>query len=125
MSATTEQDHDGFHRHARQMLTGRHQDTEKAWLQQADAVRVLRDSIEGGAPDILDRATIRAQADEQALLASRLRSQLDDLTTAIERCDAGTYGICERCGERIPDERLGMFPAATHCVPCKQASPPR
>ena len=125
MSASTDHNLDGFHRDARQLLTGRHHDTEQAWILQVDAVRVLRDSIEGGAPDILDRATIRAQADEQALLATRLRSQLDDLATAIERCDAGSYGICERCGERIPDERLAMFPAATHCVPCKQAESSR
>jgi DnaK suppressor protein len=52
-----------------------------------------------------------------------LRTHLEDLTAAIERCDAGTYGTCERCGARIPDERLAMFPAATHCVLCKQALP--
>jgi DnaK suppressor protein len=122
---STDQGHEGFHRDARQMLTARYHDTEQAWIRQVDAVRVLRDSLDGAAPDILDRATIRAQADEQALLATRLRGQLDDLATAIERCDAGTYGICERCGGRIPDERLAMFPAATRCVPCKQAEPSR
>jgi DnaK suppressor protein len=102
------------------MLTVRYDDTEQMWIRQKDAVQVLRDSIDSGAADVLDRATIRAQAEEQALLATSLRTQLDDLATAIERCDAGTYGVCERCGQTIPDERLTMFPAATHCVPCKQ-----
>lgn len=119
MSPTTEPARD-FHRDARQTLTVRYDDTEQMWIRQKDAVQALRDSIDSNAADPVDRATVRAQAEEQALLATRLRAQLDDLATAIERCDAGTYGTCERCGQRIPDERLTMFPAATHCVPCKQ-----
>lgn len=39
---------------------------------------------------------------------------------AIERLDAGAYGICESCGGTIPTERLELFPAATTCVACKQ-----
>jgi DnaK suppressor protein len=120
VSSTTEPVRDDFHRDARRTLTVRFAETEQAWIRQIDAVQVLRDSIDSGAADVLDRATVRAQAEEQAILAASLRAHLDDLTTAIERCDAGTYGTCERCGQRIPDERLAMFPAATHCVPCKQ-----
>jgi DnaK suppressor protein len=102
------------------MLTLRYDDTHQMWTRQKDAVQALRDSIDGSGADVLDRATLRAQAEEQAILATSLRTQLDDLTTAIDRCEAGTYGICERCAQRIPAERLTMFPAATHCVPCKQ-----
>ncbi len=121
MPPTSEPARDGVRPDARGMLTVRYEDTEQMWIRQKDAVQVLRDSIDSGAADVLDRATVRAQAEEQALLATSLRTQLDDLATAIERCDAGTYGVCERCGQPIPDERLAMFPAATHCVPCKQA----
>jgi DnaK suppressor protein len=120
MLPTTDPARDDVRHDARRMLTVRYDDTEQMWIRQKDAVQVLRDSIDSGAADVLDRATIRAQAEEQALLATSLRTQLDDLATAIERCDAGTYGVCERCGQTIPDERLTMFPAATHCVPCKQ-----
>lgn len=125
MTITADQEREGFHRDARQMLAARHHDTEQAWNRQVEALRLLRVAPDGGAPDVLDQATIRAQAEEQALLATRLRAQLDDLATAIQRCDAGTYGICESCGQRIPGERLAMFPAATRCVPCKQAEPSR
>lgn len=38
----------------------------------------------------------------------------------IERAEAklaeGTYGLCETCGVEIPEERLDVLPAATHCV---------
>ena len=123
MSARTERGPEEFQRDARQMLTVRRQDADQALIEQLDAVRVLRESLDSGAADVLDRATVRAEADELALLVARLRSQLDDLATAIERCDVGTYGICERCGARIPDERLAMLPSATHCVPCMRAQP--
>jgi DnaK suppressor protein len=118
VSSTTEPVRDDFYQDTRRMLTVRFADTEQTLIRQKDAVQALRDGIDSDAADILDRATLRAQSEEQALLATGPRTQLDDLATAIGRCDAGTYGTC---GQRIPAERLAMFPAATHCVPCKQA----
>jgi DnaK suppressor protein len=37
---------------------------------------------------------------------------------ALERVDAGTYGICESCGKAIPIERLEVLPYSTLCVEC-------
>lgn len=37
---------------------------------------------------------------------------------ALARLDAGTYGLCVRCGEPIPAARLEALPMATMCVPC-------
>jgi DnaK suppressor protein len=37
---------------------------------------------------------------------------------ALERIDAGTYGICESCGSAIPVERLEVLPYSTLCVEC-------
>jgi RNA polymerase-binding transcription factor DksA len=34
--------------------------------------------------------------------------------------DAGTYGICERCGQPISLERLEALPWAVLCIDCKQ-----
>jgi DnaK suppressor protein len=33
--------------------------------------------------------------------------------------DAGTYGICDMCGDRIPVARLEALPYAELCVKCK------
>ncbi|HEX6488754.1 MAG TPA: TraR/DksA C4-type zinc finger protein [Candidatus Dormibacteraeota bacterium] len=38
---------------------------------------------------------------------------------AAERAAAGTRGICESCGARIPPERLEAVPEATRCVSCE------
>ncbi len=37
---------------------------------------------------------------------------------AIARLDAGTYGLCETCGETIADARLDALPTATRCINC-------
>jgi RNA polymerase-binding transcription factor DksA len=41
---------------------------------------------------------------------------LDDVRRARQRVEQGTYGLCEVCGERIPDERLEVRPWAIRCV---------
>ncbi len=43
-----------------------------------------------------------------------------EIDAALGRIDAGTYGICVRCGKSIPDERLAAVPYAVLCVSCKQ-----
>lgn len=52
---------------------------------------------------------------DQSLLA-QVSSELDAVEAAIARLDAGTYGICETCGEAITPERLRAQPATGHCV---------
>ena len=37
---------------------------------------------------------------------------------ALARLDAGTYGICERCGGPISPARLAARPAAATCIAC-------
>jgi DnaK suppressor protein len=103
------------------MLVERYDVMHAMWVRQRESVELLRDSIDDGGADPVDRATLRARVEEEALLTAGLREQLDDLSTALQRYDDGRYGICRRCGSQIPGERLQMFPAATHCVPCKQA----
>lgn len=43
---------------------------------------------------------------------------LSKANRALERVDAGTYGICETCGKAIPLERLEVLPYTTLCVEC-------
>jgi DnaK suppressor protein len=47
----------------------------------------------------------------------RLLTQIDD---ALRRMDAGSYGVCERCGEKIELERLEAIPYTTLCLECKR-----
>jgi DnaK suppressor protein len=53
----------------------------------------------------------------------RLSAQAETAAAEIERAlakiEAGTYGICEKCGQPIPKLRLRALPAAPLCVACK------
>lgn len=53
-------------------------------------------------------------------LAEAAASELRQVDEAIERLDAGTYGICANCGRPIPPGRLEVRPFATHCVACAE-----
>jgi DnaK suppressor protein len=43
---------------------------------------------------------------------------LSKVQHALSRVKSGDYGICERCGEAIPIERLDALPYSTLCVNC-------
>ena len=45
------------------------------------------------------------------------RQELNDIQDALSRMDAGTYGICQRTGNRIPLRRLQAMPTALYTVP--------
>ncbi len=40
------------------------------------------------------------------------------ITAALERMDAGEYGSCVKCGERISEERLDVLPYTPFCRSC-------
>lgn len=46
-----------------------------------------------------------------------VRAQLEDVDRALEKFDAGTYGVCEQCGLPIPLARLRRVPAARFDAP--------
>jgi RNA polymerase-binding transcription factor DksA len=77
-------------------------------------------SLDSNADDEHDPegATIAFERSQVATLVRRLRGQLDELAAAERRLAEGRYGVCERCGGRIPDERLDARPAARTCVGC-------
>ena len=44
---------------------------------------------------------------------------LSEIDSALQRLDEGSYGICERCAEPIPCERLEVLPMSRLCTPCQ------
>jgi DnaK suppressor protein len=53
-------------------------------------------------------------------IANNARDMLLQSERALARIAAGTYGVCESCGEPIGKARLQVFPRATLCMGCKQ-----
>lgn len=45
---------------------------------------------------------------------------LKDVDLALQRLEAGTYGICEDCGRQISENRLRALPFALNCFECQE-----
>jgi DnaK suppressor protein len=45
-------------------------------------------------------------------------AELALISRALERLETGTYGTCEKCGEKIEAERLRVVPYAVACGRC-------
>lgn len=100
-------------------------ETEKAVLlrqrsEVLDDIEALKETLRGevdvdvdeGDPDVVER-------EKSVVLLSALEARLSSINDALRAIDQGTYGICERCGKAIPEERLEVRPDATMCVTCQ------
>jgi DnaK suppressor protein len=67
-------------------------------------------------------ATIAFERSQLAALVRQARDQLAEIDAALDRLDAGTYGVCESCGDPIAADRLDARPVARTCMGCV---PPR
>jgi DnaK suppressor protein len=46
------------------------------------------------------------------------QTTLEQVQSALNRIDAGTFGVCEECGEPIARPRLQALPYTRHCIQC-------
>jgi DnaK suppressor protein len=53
-------------------------------------------------------------------LLDNSRDLLEQVDMALERIDAGTYGICASCGKAIEAARVKALPHASLCIACKR-----
>jgi RNA polymerase-binding transcription factor len=66
------------------------------------------DPAEHGLIDLLE--------DTGMIVADIRRQELTALDEAMGRMERGSYGICDACGEEIPEERLRVMPFARYCL---------
>ncbi|MEV5955260.1 TraR/DksA C4-type zinc finger protein [Streptomyces sp. NPDC051987] len=81
---------------------------------------LMRDSGDGAGDDQADTGTKNITREHELALAANAREMLDQTERALQKLDAGTYGLCENCGNPIGKARMQAFPRATLCVECKQ-----
>ena len=77
----------------------------------------LRHADGPAAQDSEDRASDSEHEEVLVALDDSGRRELQEIEAALARMDAGTYGICERTGHRIPLKRLMLVPTARFVVP--------
>ncbi len=68
----------------------------------------------------MEDGTSSLEREELMMLATRQERFIEDLTAALGRIHAGTYGVCRVTGQLIPKERLRLVPHATLCMAAKQ-----
>lgn len=73
--------------------------------------------------DVSSFAEMGSDSYEQDFTIGRIESEAGELLEiegALERIEAGTYGMCESCNKPIPKSRLMALPFACLCVACKR-----
>jgi DnaK suppressor protein len=75
---------------------------------------------EGEFPDPTDRASWESDRNFLLRIRERERKLITKIREALVRIEEGTFGICERCGEEISEQRLEARPVTTLCINCKQ-----
>ncbi|HWN81648.1 MAG TPA: TraR/DksA C4-type zinc finger protein [Candidatus Udaeobacter sp.] len=89
--------------------------------------RLLRNSPRDASGDLsgysfhlADAGTDADEREKAAQLTSAEGRLLADIDAALERMEAGTYGVCAGCGGDIGFKRLAAMPSATRCIACKE-----
>ena len=65
-----------------------------------------------------DRASEREDDEVMELQGCSGLKELEAITNALHRIEAGSYGDCFECGDPISKARLEAVPTATHCRFC-------
>jgi DnaK suppressor protein len=64
-------------------------------------------------------ATMNVERERDLTLSAQASAAVDEIDRALAKIDAGTYGLCEQCGQPIVRARLEALPYAALCVACK------
>jgi DnaK suppressor protein len=103
------------------------QDERKNYTRQATALRAEADQLaqdrdpgdvqfdeESGQGD-----SMNVERERDLALSAQALAAVEEIDRAVEKIHRGTYGVCEKCHENIPKERLRALPYAALCVKCK------
>lgn len=69
--------------------------------------------------DTIDQAADSSARELLFELNDSEKQKLEDINTALQKIEKGTFGICEKCGDEISRERLQAVPYAHFCIKCK------
>ena len=84
---------------------------EKKTELEARIARIKTNVRRGYDADSGERAKVDA-------LGNEAREEVQKISAALKRIDAGTYGVCPECGVEINEARLEAYPYAEECIDC-------
>ncbi len=89
--------------------------TEVAKYIKGETKQIVETALDDGDWSVVDLAE-----DISLKQLSTHRENLVKIDEALRKVDENTYGICEECGEEIPEERLKIMPFAIYCLDCQE-----
>ena len=89
-------------------------------LAEEELDQMMRASGDGAGDDQADAGAKTAEREHEISVAANARASLRQAEHALEQLDAGTYGMCEECGNPIGKLRLQARPRATLCMSCQE-----
>ena len=66
-----------------------------------------------------EEASEAFELEKRLALEEKLNATLAKIDHALEKWQAGTYGLCDSCGQPIEHDRLEALPQASLCLSCK------
>jgi len=66
-----------------------------------------------------EEADEASELEKRLALEERLGESLNEVEHALQKYEAGTYGLCDSCGQAIEQARLEAIPQASLCLSCK------
>ncbi len=102
-------------------------DERSSYVESAAALKAQADSLalehepgdvqfdeEGG-----EGGTANVDREMDLHLSAQARATVLEIDRALAKIEDGAYGLCEQCGDLIPEPRLQALPHAALCVSCK------
>ncbi|MCZ8253324.1 MAG: TraR/DksA family transcriptional regulator [Hylemonella sp.] len=65
------------------------------------------------------RAQMESERGLEFTLDARENAELDAIAAALQRIEAGVYGVCTDCGADIAEARLHAAPETVRCLACQ------
>jgi RNA polymerase-binding protein DksA len=88
----------------------------------ADLSESLEDSSEESPYDqhMAETAAVTLDREIDLTLEENARAGIAQLDRALVKLESGSYGVCDKCGDPIGEDRLKVAPFATLCIECKR-----
>ena len=80
--------------------------------------RITANLRRGLETDSKERAKQLEDSEVVDALGNEAREELEKISIALRRMDAGQYGLCGACGSSIGAERIDAYPYAAECIDC-------
>lgn len=80
--------------------------------------RITENLRRGYHPDSKERAKELEDSEVVDALGNEARAEIRNISAALQRMEAGEYGICVECGTDIDPGRIAAHPYAKLCIDC-------